>query len=124
MKLTGSERIKRNQRILGDSDFESDVLSESEKSFSGNINLKVLVMIMKRLLKGAQFNYRLKKRLYNQKGVAKLRVQSTLVCYWIVVDLVTSIFDFVKKLDMPVAISYLVQQGEKMAKEQGYQLET
>jgi len=34
MRLTGEDRIKGDQRILGESDFVMDVLSESEERFS------------------------------------------------------------------------------------------
>ena len=34
IRLTGQARIKSDQRILGDSDFVRDVLSESEEQFS------------------------------------------------------------------------------------------
>ena len=40
MRLTGQDRIKSDQRILGESDFVRDVLSESEETFSGKYRLK------------------------------------------------------------------------------------
>ncbi len=39
MRLTGQDRIKSDQRILGESDFVSDVLSESEDEFSRKYKL-------------------------------------------------------------------------------------
>jgi hypothetical protein len=53
--LTGSERIKSEQRIFGDSDFVSDVLSESEKEFSGKYKLRNLGYDYEKIVKRAQF---------------------------------------------------------------------
>jgi len=40
MRLTGQDRIKGDQRILGESDFVMDVLSESEERFSRKLRLR------------------------------------------------------------------------------------
>jgi len=40
VRLRGQDRIKSDQRILGESDFVSDVLSESEENFSRRYKLK------------------------------------------------------------------------------------
>jgi len=40
MRLTGQDRIKSDQRILGESDFVMDILSESEENFSRKYRLK------------------------------------------------------------------------------------
>jgi putative transposase len=42
IRLRGQDRIKSDQRILGESDFVSEVLSESEKDFSRKYRLKSL----------------------------------------------------------------------------------
>jgi hypothetical protein len=42
MRLKGQERIKSDQRILGESDFVRDVLSESEEQFSRRYKLESL----------------------------------------------------------------------------------
>jgi putative transposase len=42
MRLNGQDRIKSDQRILGDSDFVSEVLSEREEQFSRKYRLKNL----------------------------------------------------------------------------------
>jgi hypothetical protein len=42
MRLRGQDRIKSDQRILGESDFVSDVLSEWEEQFSRKYRLKSL----------------------------------------------------------------------------------
>ena len=57
-----------------------------------------------------------------QKDRVRLR---DLLCYWNVVELRMPMVDLARKLDMtPAAVSYAVQRGEKMAKKQGYRLES
>jgi len=47
------------------------------------------------------------------------------VCYWSVAELGMPLVDLARQFDVkPAAISYAVEGGEKMAKEEGYQLET
>ena len=40
MRLTGQDRIKSDQRILGESDFVQEVLFESGENFTRKYNLK------------------------------------------------------------------------------------
>ena len=48
-----------------------------------------------------------------------------LLCYWTVIELGMPMVDLARKFNItPSAVSYAVQRGEKMAKEQGYQLGT
>ena len=58
------------------------------------------------------------------RGRQKKRVRARdLLCYWTVFELGIPIVDLARKFDIaPTAVSYTVQQEEKMAKEQGFQL--
>ncbi|MDL1984440.1 MAG: hypothetical protein LWX54_09700 [Deltaproteobacteria bacterium] len=60
------------------------------------------------------------------RGRQKHRVRARdLLCYWTVVELGMPMVDLARKFNItPSAVSYAVQRGEKMAKEQGYQLGT
>ena len=49
MRLTGQDRIKSDQRILGDSNFVQEVLSESEEHFARKYELKSRGLLLKRL---------------------------------------------------------------------------
>jgi putative transposase len=126
MKLTGSERIKSDQRILGESDFVSDILSESEKQFSRKYKLKNLGFNYEKVVERVAILFQVEKDYITGRGRQKERVRARdLLCYWTVVDLGIPQVDLARKLDItPSAVSYAVQRGEKMAKEQGYQLET
>ncbi|MBW2005543.1 MAG: transposase, partial [Deltaproteobacteria bacterium] len=70
--------------------------------------------------------FQVEKDYITGRGRQQNRVQARdLLCYWSVVELGMSMVDLARKFDMtPAAVSYAVQRGEKMAKEQGYQLET
>ena len=59
------------------------------------------------------------------RGRQKDRVRARdLLFYWTVVELGMPMVDLARKFDItPAAVSYAVQRGEKMTKEQGYQLE-
>ncbi len=68
MRLSGQDRIKSDQRIGGGSDFVSDVLSESEGHFPGNINSKAWAMILKELLTGSPYYSRWKRNTEPEEG--------------------------------------------------------
>jgi hypothetical protein len=125
MRLNRNERIKSDQRILGESDFVLEVLSESEEAFSRKYKLKS---------KGYDFDkaadrvcelYKIEKDYIIEKGRQKKRVQARdLLCYWAVAELGISMVDLARKFDFtPAAVSYAVQRGEKIARGNVYSLE-
>ena len=126
MRLTGQDRIKSDQRILGESDFVNEVLSESEKQFSRKYRLKSLGYDFERVIDRVSELFHLEKEYITGKGRQQDRVMARdLLCYWAAVELGMSMIDLARKLDLtPAAISCAVRRGEKMAKEKDYQLET
>jgi len=126
MRLTGQDRIKSDQRILGESDFVSDVLCESEGQFSRKYKLKSLGYDFEKVVERISILFQVEKEYITGRGRQKNRVQARdLLCYWTVIELGMSMVDLARKFDMtPAAVSYAVQRGEKMAKKRGYQLET
>ena len=126
MRLNGQDRIKSDQRILGDSDFVSDVLSESEEQFSRRYKLKSLGYDFEKIVERVSKLFQLEKEFITGRGRQKDRVRARdLLCYWTVVGLGMSMVDLARKFDItPGAVSYAVQRGEKIAKEGGHQLDT
>ena len=126
MKLKGQDRIKSDQRILGESEFVNDVLSESEKHFSRNYRLKGLGYDFERVIKRVSELFHVDKDYITGKGRQQDRVMARdLLCYWATVEVGMSMVDVARKLELtPAAVSYAVQRGEKIAKERDYQLET
>ena len=125
MRMNGQDRIKSDQRILGDSDFVSDVLSESEELFSRKYKLKSLGWDFEKVLERASKLFQLENEYITGRGRQKDRVMARdLLCYWTVVELGMSMVDLARKFNItPGAISYAVQRGEKIAKERGLQLD-
>jgi putative transposase len=126
MRLSGQDRIKSDQRILGKSDFVSDVLLESEEQFSRKYKLKSMGYDFEKVVERVSELFQVEKDYVTVRGRQKDRVQARdLLCYWAVVELGMPMVDLARKFDItPAAVSYAVQRGEKMAKERGYQLET
>jgi putative transposase len=125
MRLSGQNRIKSDQRILGESDFVSDVLSESEAQFSRKYRLKRMGYDFEKVVERVCKIFRMEKEFVTGRGKQRDRVRARdLLCYWAVVDLGMSMVDVARRLDItPAAVSYSVQRGEKTAKEEDYQLE-
>jgi REP element-mobilizing transposase RayT len=125
MRLTGQDRIKSDQRILGDSEFVLSVLSESEEKFERKHRLKRLGFDYEKTLERVCSIFDLEKDYITGRGRQKDRVEARdLLCYWCAMELGISMADLAKKLGMTIsAVSYAVQRGEKTAKEGDYQLE-
>jgi putative transposase len=125
MRLTGQNRIKSDQRLLGESDFLRDVLSESQEQFSRKYKLKSLGYDFEKVVDRISILFQVQKDYITGRGRQKDRVRARdLLCYWTVVELRMSLVDLARKFDLTLAaVSYAVQRGEKMVKERGYQLE-
>jgi putative transposase len=124
MRLNRQERIKSDQRILGESDFVSDVLLDSEEQFSRKYRLKSMGYDFETVVERVSGLFQLEKEYITGKGRQKERVRARdLVCYWTVVELGMSMVDLARKFDItPGAVSYAVQRGGEIAKEGGHQL--
>ena len=125
IRLSGQDRIKSDQRILGDSNFVQDVLSESEENFTRKYKLKSRGFNFEKVVDRVSFLFRLEKDYITGKGRQKDRVQARdLVCYWSAIELGISMADLAKRLGITLsAVSYAVKRGEEIAKEGGYLLE-
>jgi putative transposase len=125
MRLSGRDRIKSDQRILGESDFVSDVLSETEDQFSRKYKLKSLGYDFEKVIERVSEIFDVEKDYITEKGRQKERVMARdLVCYWSVIELGMTMVDLARIFDItPAAVSFAVQRGERIVKEKDYQLE-
>jgi len=125
MRLTGQDRIKSDQRILGESDFVMDVLSESEENFSRKYRLKSRGFNFEKVAERVSSLFDLEKDYITGRGRQRNRVRARdLLCYWCSIELRIPMADLSKRLDMTLAaVSYAVKRGEKIAKEAGCHLE-
>ena len=124
MRLAGQDRIKSDQRILGESSFVQDVLSESEENLTRKYKLKRQGLDYEKVLDKVSSIFQLEKNYITAKGRQKDRVQARdLVCYWSTVELGIYMANLSERLGITIAaVSYAVKRGEIVAKEGGYQL--
>jgi len=124
MRLTGQDRIKSDQRILGGSDFVLSVLSESEEKFERRYKLRSMGYDYKRILETVSSLFDLEEEYVTGKGRQKTRVEARDVhCYWCVVELGIPMANLAKRLGLTIsAVSYAVQRGEQIVREKGFQL--
>jgi REP element-mobilizing transposase RayT len=124
MRLIGQDRIKSDQRILGESQFVRDVLSESEGNFTRRYQLKSRGLDFDAVVERVSFLFQLEKDYITGRGRQRDRVQARdLLCYWSVRELGISMADLAKRLGMTIsAVSYAVERGEIEAKESAYWL--
>jgi putative transposase len=120
----GMDRLKGDQRILGDSDFVQSVLDIADEKFERTYELKKLGIdldyITARVLKIFDIE---KNDLFiknRQKPVADAR---GLFCYWAVRELGFSLSHMAHVLTMtPAGVSYAVRRGASIVKQKNYQL--
>ena len=125
MRLAGQDRIKSDQRILGESDFVMDVLSEADENFSRKYRLKSRGINFEKVAERVSSLFDLEKDYITGRGRQRNRVRARdLLCYWCAIELRISMADLSKRLDMTLAaVSYAVKRGEKIAKEAGCHLD-
>jgi REP element-mobilizing transposase RayT len=123
-EVRGQERLQSDQRILGDSDFVSQVLTEAEEG----MERKTLVKS-----KGHTFESTLAAivRLYNldvedilSRGRQKTKVEArSLLCYVSIHSLGMTGKELAIRLEMtPSAVGYAAARGQKVAKERNFSL--
>jgi hypothetical protein len=115
MRLSGQDRIKSDQRILGESDFVSDVLSESEEEFSRKYRLKSLGYDFEKVVERVCILFQVEKDYITGRGRQKDRGRARdLLCYWTVVELGMPMVDLAREFDItPAAVSYAVQKWQR-----------
>ena len=122
MRLKGQDRIKSDQRILGDSSFVMEVLSESEENLTQKYKLKSLGFNFEKVLERVSFIFELDEDYITGKGRQQDRVKARdLLCYWCAIKLGISTAELAKRLELTTtAVSCAVRRGEKTAKDGNY----
>ena len=118
------EHVKSDERILGDSDFVADVLSQAEERFNRNYELKRLGYDLRRIAKRVAEVCQLRGDEILSKGKQQEKVKArSLLCYWAVREAGMSLTELARHLGLSVpAIGYSVERGEIIVREHGYQL--
>lgn len=104
MRLTGQDRIKSDQRILGGSDFVLEVLSEAKESFTEKYALSSRGYDFKKVLERVSSIFELDKDYITRKGNQADRVKARdLLCYWCNNKIGISMADLARKLGLTPA---------------------
>ena len=125
VRLAGQDRIKSDQRILGESDFVMEVLSESEENLTQKYELKSRGYNFEKVLERVSLTFELEEDYITGKGRQQDRVKARdLLCYWCAIKLGMSMAELAKRLDLTIAaVSCAVRRGEKTVKDDNYILE-
>ena len=122
--LKGQTHIKSDERILGESDFVDDVLSQASEKFERNYELKQLGYNVDRIASKVAEICKMEVNEIFIKSKQQKRVKaSSLFCHWAVRELGISLTELAKRLGIGAAgVGYSVERGEIIARENDYQL--
>ncbi|HUN53869.1 MAG TPA: transposase [Smithella sp.] len=116
--------MKSDERILGDSDFVDEVLSSANEKYERFHKIKRLGYdIDKTAARAAGVCGIAPEDIFSRsRQKTKVRARSVF-CYWASRELGISYAELARRLDISMpAVSYSVDRGEKIVKEQGYKL--
>lgn len=124
IRLKGQDRLKSDQRILGESDFVLDVLTEANENFERFYELKRQGYDLKKIEQKVINIFDIDKDDIYSKGRRKVQAEArSLFCYWAVCELGMSRTFIAKQLGMTQpGVGYAVNRGEKISKENNFQL--
>jgi hypothetical protein len=119
------ERIKGDERILGDSDFVSSILDEYKENLNRRYELKLQGYSLEKVEERVAELLGIERELIFSKGRTRLQAEAKgLFCYWAVKYLGIKATEIAKGLGMSQpAIGYAVNRGEETAKKKGYKLD-
>lgn len=124
LRLKGQDRMKGDERILGDGDFVMSVLSEADERLDRGYELKRLGYDIDKVEERVLEIYGIDKKHLYSKGRQRLRSEARSVfCYWAVRELGVEAAKMAKRLMMsPPGIAYAIRRGEGVVREKGIQL--
>jgi hypothetical protein len=121
----GGERVKSDQRILGDSEFVTETLRAAEEEYNRYYRLKSLGYNMGKVEEKVCRIFGLKAAEIYARGREKVRAEARgLLCYWAVRELGYGLTYLARKLGMSQpGVGYAVRRGERIALERRLTLE-
>jgi putative transposase len=123
-QLEGMDRLKGDERILGETDFVTEVLAQANEKYTRHYELKRLGYDLKKIEQKVTEIYQITKEDLYSRGRQKDQVEAkSLLCYWAVRELGLSATSLAQRLRMSQpGVGYAVIKGKKIAKEKNYQL--
>ena len=122
--MSGQDRLKGDERILGDSDFVMEVLSQADEKYSRQHELKNRGYDLECLEQRVVEIFGIDKEELHLKGRQNTRSEAkSLLFYLAVRELGISGTSLAKRFKMSQSgVVYAVNKGERIAKERHYQL--
>lgn len=119
------ERIKGDERILGDNDFVLQILEEANEQFNRYYEMKRLGYDLKTVEKRVCNLFELERDDIYSKSREKVKADARgLFCYWAVRELGYRLTELARLLGMTQpGVGYAVKRGEDIAKKNNYELE-
>ena len=121
--LKGSH-TKSDERILGESTFVSDVLSQANEKYERRYELKRLGYDLNRVAVKVSEIYDIDVDDFLSKGKQQKKVKArSLFCYWAVNELGVSLTELARQIGISVpAVGYSVERGQVICSENNFQL--
>jgi putative transposase len=122
---SSQERVKSDQRILGDSEFVEETLRAADEKYNRYYRLKSLGYNMSKVEEKVGRIFGIKASEIYVKGREKTRAEARgLLCYWAARELGYRLTDLARKLGMTQpGVGYAVRRGERIAQERSLTLE-
>ena len=124
VRRTGHDRMKGDERILGDGAFVMTILSEADERMDRGYELKSRGFTLDTLAQRVAEIYQIDKEDLYAKGRQKIRAEARSVfCYWAVRELGIQGTRVAKRLQMSQpGVAYAVQRGERIVKAKAMQM--
>jgi len=124
LRLKGHNRMKGDERILGDGDFVMNILSEADEQMDRRYELKSRGYTIESLEQRLLDLYKIEKEDLYSKSRQKVRAEARSVfCYWGVRELGLEGTRIAKRLHMSQpGVAYAVRKGEKIVKDNDFQM--
>ena len=124
LRRTGQDRMKGDERILGDGDFVMDVLSEANERIDRRYELRSRGYTIEKLEERVLEIYRIDREELYSKGRQKVRADARSVfCYWAVRELGVEGTQMAKCLHMSQpGVAYAVKKGEGIVRDKNLQM--
>jgi hypothetical protein len=124
LRLRGMDRIKGDQRILGDSDFVQTLLKSANERLERAAELRNRKIDLQTLAQNAAALYEIApKEIFIKSRIKRRADARALYCYWAVRELGYSLAELSNQLKIsPSGVGYAVRRGEQLAEKDGYEL--
>jgi putative transposase len=119
-----ASHTKSDERILGESAFVSDILSQANEKYERKYELKRLGYDLNRVAMKVSEIYQIDTEDILSKGKQQKKVKArSLFCYWAVNELGVSLTELARQIGISVpAVGYSVERGQAICRENNFQL--